>query len=164
MKRLLWSGALVLAAPPLSRAVDVSGEYENTGAAVSAAPAAAVPLRGLVGLEFDPALARRLFSGTESVVLIQQESSFNIQCRAADGSETWSGSWTRETGYAVEKDRVTLVLRAGKRYGDQSFLFTLSGVGDQKLLLVDVQRITPTLLGPELKPWGQFVFARVAGK
>jgi hypothetical protein len=159
--RRFIAGLVALLALICSRA-DVSGTYENVGTVVSTALASAengVPLRGLVGLEFDLPLARALFSATDHVTITQAADTFAIECRDADGGLTWNGRWDRGYSYGVEAGQVKLLLRA-KRYGQDGFLFLLSPVSDQKLLLVEVQRIQTTYFGPVMKPIGTFLFER----
>lgn len=161
--RAVIVGSIIFALSGLAAwAVDVSGTYENSGTALSTSleePAGAVPFRGLLGLEFDLPLARALHSGTDKVTITQTGSSFTIECKDADGGQTWSGRWKIGEGYGIEANQVKLVFRS-KRYEFDGFYFLLSTVSEQKLLLVEVQRVQTTWLGPVIKPLGTFLFER----
>ena len=146
-----------------ARAIDVSGVYANSGTVVAADPgpaAGAVSLQGLLGLEFDLALANALHSQTSRVEVRQTASIFRMVCKDVDGVVTWSGQWKMGEGYGVEEGQVNLIFRS-KRFENDGFQFALSMASGDNLLLVDVRRVTSTWFGPVVKPIGVFLFSRL---
>ena len=159
-------GLLVALACSRAGAVDVSGVYADAGTSISAASdqaAGQVSLEGLFRLEFDATLARARYSQTAQAVVVQTASAFKVWSRDADGGTTWSGRWAEGQGYARMDGCVDLRLRA-QRFGYDEFVFHLSTVGDGTLLLVEVLRVTPTLIGPSIKPVGEYLFPRLPAK
>jgi plasmid stabilization system protein ParE len=148
---LLWSEA---------SAVDVSGIYADTGN--TAATEAAVSLQSLLRLEFDPVLANPVHSPASRVAITQTDFMFRIECLDPDGARTWSGQWKTGEGYGTEAGQVKLVFRS-KRYDPDGFFFLLSLVGENRVLVVEVQRIVSSWFGPVTKPVGVYVFERAPG-
>ncbi len=148
-----------------ARAVNVSGIYTDAGnTAPSDSQRAAVPvsLQALLGLEFDSDLASPAYSPASRVEITQTDTFFRIICRDPFGAETWSGQWKVGQGYGIEEGRVKLVFRS-KRHEPDAFLFLLGPAGEGALLVVEVQRVTPTSFGPGATLQGLFVFERVPG-
>jgi hypothetical protein len=143
-----------------AHAVDVSGIYADTGS--TAAPEAAVSLQSLLRLEFDPVLASPRHSPASLVKLTQTDFIFRIECLDPDGARTWSGQWKIGEGYGPEPGQVKLVFRS-KRHDPDGFFFLLRPAGDNRVLVVEVQRIVTTWFGPVTKPVGLYVFERVPG-
>lgn len=163
----LLIAALSLAASlPAARAIDVSGVYENSGSVASGdspQTTGTVSLQGLLGLEFDFALANTRHAQTSRVEVTQTGTLFRIVCREAGDAVAWSGQWKTGEGYAAENGQVRLVFRS-KRHEPDGFFFLLSTAREGQLLVVEVQRVTPTWFGPVVKPMGLFVFHRVADR
>ena len=160
-------GFVVALALVSARAVDVGGVFENLGTVVSLEGEpkgdGTVTLHGLLALEFDLALGRKLYADTARVELTQLDPLFRIECQDSAGTRTWSGQWKYREGYARTEDQVNLIFRS-KRYENDGFLFILRTVNERKMLLVEVRRITSTWFGPVEKPVGTFLFDRVPGK
>lgn len=155
------AAGLALAGWSEARAVDVSGNYADSGS--TTATGAAVSLQSLLRLEFDPVLAGPMHSPASRVEITQTGSIFRIECLDADGARTWSGQWKKGEGYNTEPEQVKLVFRS-KRYDPDGFLFSLDTLSEDQLLIVNVQRIVTTWFGPVIKPVGVYVFERVPGK
>jgi hypothetical protein len=156
---LIWNEA---------RADNLSGAYLDAGSA-AAAPSepeqATVPvsLQALLTLEFDRDLAGPQFSPASRIEITQTDTFFRIICKDPFGAETWTGQWKMGQGYGTEDGRVHLIFRS-KRHEPDDFLFVLNSTGPDKLLVVEVQRITPTSFGPAAKLQGMYVFERAPGK
>ncbi len=166
--RLSGLGLIVaaLALASVARAENLSGIYENTGSQIASdAPPAGgtVSFQGLLDLNFDYALTRALHAETNQVVITQTDSLFRIECRDLDGKIAWSGQWPRDVGYTPEEGQVELIFHAPRLKYD-SFRFSLRPVPGKQLLLVDVQRINATPLGPSIQPVGTFLFGRLPAK
>lgn len=149
------------------QATEMTGIYENLGTRIASEKEPAgepVSLRGLFGLEFDYPLARAVYSQTDRVLIRQSDALFTIRCLDSDGKETWNGQWNRNEGYGVENGQVNLVFRS-KRHEFAGFLFSLSLVGEQKILMIEVTKISTTLLGPSTKLVGLYLFPQaLSGK
>lgn len=167
LPRFIVGFLALLALAGRARAVDVGGVYENLGTVVSREDGppgdGTVTLHGLLALEFDLALGRKLYADTAQVEVTQLDSLFRIECRDAGGTRTWSGQWKYREGYARTEDQVNLIFRS-KRYENDGFVFFLRTVNERKMLLVEVRRITTSWLGPAEKPVGVFLFDRVPAK
>lgn len=149
-----------------ARAENVSGIYQDAGNTAPGDPqqaAIAVSLQALLTLEFDPTLASPSYSPATRVEVTQTDTFFRIICRNSFGTETWSGQWKAGEGYGVEPGQVKLVFRS-KRHAPDAFFFLLRPAGEDKLLVVEVQRVTPTSFGPSAKLQGLYVFERVPPK
>lgn len=165
--RRLIVGFIAALALVAARAVDVGGAYENLGTIVSldGGPKGdgTVTLHGLLALEFDPAVGRKLYADTTRVQVTQLDSLFRIECTDQDGTQTWSGQWKYREGYARSEDQVNLIFRS-KRFENDGFVFFLRTVNERKMLYVEVRRITSSWFGPVEKPVGVFLFDRMPGK
>lgn len=149
---------------PIARAIDITGDYESTGTIISTSlehPGGPVSLHGLLALEFDLALAQRLYADTTRVSLRQTASRFAIECRDGGGAVTWRGEWRHGIGYAVEDDRVKLEFRSAQRYGHDLFVFRLSTDPKRNLLVLSVRRVRPSSFGPGETELGVFCFPRL---
>ena len=152
-----------------AEAENLSGVYLDAGSAAVApgepeqAAAAPVSLQALLTLEFDSELAGPQYSPASRVEITQTDTYFRIFCKNSDGSETWTGQWKMGEGYGTEAGKVKLVFRS-KRHEPDDFLFLLGSTGKDRMLVVEVQRITPTSFGPVAKLQGLFVFERVLNK
>jgi len=150
----------------VARAADLSGVYENTGSQIdSATPPAGgtVSFQGLLDLNFDYALTRALHADTSQVVITQTGSIFRIECRDLDGKVVWSGQWTQGIGCTPAEDRVDLIFHT-KRLKDDGYQFSLRPVPGKQLLLVEVQFVKATTLGPSMQPVGSFLFGRLSAE
>jgi hypothetical protein len=158
----LWTFGISLVT--VARAENLSGVYENTGSQIpSDAPPAGgtVSFQGLLGLNFDYALTRALHADTNRVVITQTDSVFRIECRDLDGKVVWSGQWEQGVGCTPAEDRVDLIFHtAGLKY--DGYRFSLRPVPGKQLLLVEVQFVKATTLGPSLQPIGSFLFERLS--
>jgi len=153
-----------LSAAPAARAENLSGVYENTGSQISSAtPAAgdAISFQGLLGLNFDYALTRALHASTSQVVITQTDSLFRIECRDVDGKVVWSGQWEPGIGCTPAEDRVDLIFHTAQLKYD-GYRFSLRPVPGKQLLLVEVQFVKATTLGPSVQPVGSFLFGRLS--
>jgi hypothetical protein len=160
MKNLLLS--CVLAATVY--AVEIDGDYENVGTAVSAAAPAApdtISFQGLLELNFDHALNRAQHSDTRRVTIRETATHFKIQCFDANDKVTWTGSWERGVGCTVTDRQADLTFHNARLKYD-SYVFSLQPVPQRDLLLVEVKRINATPLGPSAQPEGTFLFGRIA--
>jgi hypothetical protein len=151
-----------------ARADDLSGAYLDAGSA-AAAPGepeqatAPVSLQALLTLEFDRNLAGPQFSPASRIEITQTDTFFRIICKDSFGAETWTGQWKMGQGYGTEDGKVQLIFRS-KRHEPDDFLFLLGSTGKDKMLVVEVRRITPTAFGPAAKLQGMYVFERLPGK
>ncbi|MBI2512633.1 MAG: hypothetical protein HYV96_11690 [Opitutae bacterium] len=151
----------IVALLPAAHALDVTGDYESAGTIISTTlehPGGPVSLHGLLALEFDLALAQRLYADTTRVTIRQTASRFAIECRDASGGVTWGGEWRDGVGYAVENDQVKLEFRSAKRYGHDAFVFRLSTDPKRNVLLLSVRRVRPSSFGPGETELGVFCF------
>jgi hypothetical protein len=154
--------ALCLASCPLRAAdVSVTGTYDSEGTIVETVTdyTGPVSLRALLGLELDLALGFSLHREIPRVEIEQRDRTFTIRTKNAKGETEWAAVWERNGGFEPTKDGVKMLLRA-PRFGDDFFMFTLSTVKDGAVLLVEVQRVQSTNLGPKGKPVGKFLFLR----
>lgn len=166
MKPVLCAALLATVALAEARAVDVSGVYENFGSMVAAGAEAAdgaISLQGLCNLDFDYGAHRALHADTDRVVITQTDLIFRIECKTSDGNVVWSGQWSQGIGYRADDRQVELVFHS-RRLAQDYFGFTLRTVGDQNLLLIEVQRVNSTYFGPVAKPIGSFLFSRLPRK
>ncbi|MBI2496739.1 MAG: hypothetical protein HYV75_02015 [Opitutae bacterium] len=104
----------------------------------------------------------RDFRPATRVEVTQSDTFFRIICKDASGSETWTGQWKAGEGYGTEAGKVKLVFRS-KRHAPDAFFFLLGTTGEDKMLVVEVQRVTPTSFGPSARLQGLYVFERVPG-
>lgn len=151
----------LVALSPTARAVDLTGDYESAGTIISTNleyPGGPVSLHGLCALEFDLALAQRLYADTARVSIKQTASRFVIECRDAGGGITWRGEWRDGVGYAAENDQVQLEFRSAKRYGHDAFIFRLSIDPKRNVLVLSVRRVRPSFFGPGETELGVFCF------
>jgi hypothetical protein len=159
--RLSGLALALVALVPTARAIDVTGDYESAGTIISTTlehPGGPVSLHGLLALEFDLALAQRLYVDTTRVSIRQSASRFAIECHDASGGVTWGGEWRDGVGYAVENDQVKLEFRSAKRYGHDAFIFRLNTDPRRNVLLISVRRVRPSSFGPGETELGVFCF------
>lgn len=156
----------LLATAGSARAADIAwvgGVYESAGTVVEATPAYAGPvsLRALLALELDLALGAQQTANITAVEIEQEDKKLVIRTKDDTGRVEWSGEWRRNGAYEPTKDGVKLLLRA-KRFGEDFFMFTLSPVNEGGALVVKVERIRTTTLGPTSEPIGTFLFLKSA--
>lgn len=152
--------AIASLSPP-ARALDITGDYESTGTIISTSlehPGGPVSLHGLFALEFDLALAQRLYADTTRVSIKQTASRLAIECRDASGGVTWSGEWRDGVGYTAEDDLVKLEFRSAQRHGHDAFFFRLSTDPKRNVLVLSVRRVRPSSFGPGETELGVFCF------
>lgn len=159
-----WIAAAVIAATATAREreVDLTGVYDDEGAVVATATGRAdgVSLHALLKLEFVPALARILHDQTAQIRIKQGRASLEIEVIDRDGKVSWQGAWERGDGYVVREGHLILHFKPGK-FGQDEFLLIFKTVTMHRLLEVEVQRLTPTVLGPSIHPIGTYLFPRL---
>jgi hypothetical protein len=145
-----------------AREPEITGTYEDAGTIAVAPPGDAptvVSLHALLVAEFNPGLARVLHEQTGNVRLTHTAGLFRAEILNRDGEVAWERTWRQGDDYAVRGTQILLRFKAAREGGDD-FVLRLETVTAYKLLQVDVQRLTPTLLGPHMRPMGTFLFHR----
>jgi hypothetical protein len=160
-----WIAAVLLAVTAAAddRAPDLTGVYDDEGTVVSTAtgrPADGGSLHALLSLEFVPALARILHDQTAQVRIKHSRTSLEIEVIDRDGKVSWQGAWKQGEDYGLREGRVVLHFKPGK-FGRDEFLLMFRNVTTHRLLELEVQRLTPTLLGPTVHPIGTYLFPRL---
>lgn len=156
--------AVAVAASAAAKEPDIAGTFADDGTTivkVEHGPAGAVSLRALFALEFDPRAARLLHERTAEIRIVEGPVSLTVLALDAEGAVAWQRDWRLGDGYARNDGRVMLRLRSD-RHGRDEFVLNLEAVTEHRLLQVELQRLTPTLLGPMLAPLGTWVFPRLA--
>ena len=149
-----------LVTPP--REPELTGAYEDAGTIAIAPPGDPPPvvsLHALLVAEFMPGLVRILHDQTGEVRLTHTAGLLRAEITNRDGEVTWERHWRQGTDYGMQGPRVILRFE-GARPEDDDFLLLLETVTAYKLLQVEVQRHTPTLLGPRIQPMGTYLFHR----
>jgi len=142
---------------------DLTGVYDDEGTVVTTDVGRAsdgVSLHALFKLEFVPALARILHEQTTQIRIKHNRASLEVEVTDPDGKVIWQGAWQHGEGYAMRDGRVVLHFKPGK-FGQDEFLLLLRTITVHRLLEVEVQRLTPTLLGPSVHPVGTYLFPRL---
>ncbi|HEY8993440.1 MAG TPA: hypothetical protein VIM71_02045 [Lacunisphaera sp.] len=160
-----WVAAawLVVTAAAEEREPNLTGIYDDEGTVVTTAVGRAsdgVSLHALFKLEFVPALARILHEQTAQIRIKHHRASLEVEITDPDGKVIWQGAWQHAEGYAIRDGRVVLHFKPGK-FGQDEFLLLLKTITVHRLLEVEVQRLTPTLLGPSVHPVGTYLFPRL---
>lgn len=162
--RWLWSVAVLLggAAASESSAADLSGDYADGGTVV-AAESGALPvepsLRALLGLQFDPAVVSVVRDQTLHVTIKHGNGRLEIEAFDLENNVVWQGRWNERVGYVQRGANVILRFREGAGSGE--IVLTLTTLAPHGLLQVSAQRITPTMLGPDTRPLGTYLFHRM---
>jgi hypothetical protein len=160
-----WIAAvlLVVMVKADERAPDLTGIYDDEATVITTSigrPADGASLHALLSLEFVPALARILHDQTGQVRIKHSRASLEIEVLDREGKVSWLSVWRQGEDYALREGRVILHLRPGK-FGRDEFLLMFRNVTNHRLLELEVQRLTPTLLGPTVHPIGTYLFPRL---
>jgi hypothetical protein len=152
--------AVMRAAPP---ELELTGDYDDEGTVVTAAPdqpPGVVSLHALFSLEFVPGLARLLHDQTGAVKLHHEGSVLRAEVINREGEAIWRATWKQGEGFAVRDGRAILHFKPG-RFGNDEFVLILSTITTHRLLQVEVQRLKPTFFGPVFQPVGTYLFHRM---
>jgi hypothetical protein len=155
--------AIAVTAAAGEREIDLTGVYDDEGTVITTTtgrPADGASLHALFRLEFVPALARILHDQTAQIRIKQGRASLEIEVMDLDGKVSWQGAWELGDGYALREGRLILHFKPGK-FGQDEFLLIFKTVSAHRLLEVEAQRLTPTLLGPSIHPIGTYLFSRL---
>ncbi|MFZ5494811.1 MAG: hypothetical protein ACOZE5_05670 [Verrucomicrobiota bacterium] len=158
----LAPGVLSAALVAPHREPEITGAYEDEGAIAVAPPGEPPPvvsLHALLTVQFIPGVARLLHEQTGEVRLTHTAGRLRAEITNRDGEVAWERIWRQGEDYGVQGARVVLRFK-GVRPHDDDFLLLLETVTAYKLLQVEVQRLTPTLLGPRARPMGTYLFHR----
>jgi hypothetical protein len=163
-----WRGRIVavllaVTAAAEEAAADLTGIYDDEGAVIATAagrPADRGSLHALLSLEFVPALARIIHDQTARVRIKHSRTSLGIEVIDLDGKVSWQGAWKQDEDYGLREGRVVLHFKSGK-FGRDEFLLMFRNVTAHRLLELEMQRLTPTLLGPTVHPIGTYLFPRL---
>lgn len=134
----------------------MTGDYEDTGVIASGAAEQfplGVSLHALIGLEFDPSLARQLHEQADRISVRCENGRLAIKVLDRDGGVIRQGNWRKDT----QAGRIVLLFRVK----DDNYLFQFESVSQQRLLQVTVQHSTPTSFGPNWHDVGTFLFPRI---
>ncbi len=145
-----------------AREPEITGTYADDGTIAVAPPGdepKVVSLHALLIAEFNPGLAKVLHEQTGSVRLTHTAGLLRAEILNRDGEVAWERTWRQGDDYAVRGAQILLRFKAARENGDD-FILRLETVTAYKLLQVEVQRLTPTLLGPRMQPMGTFLFHR----
>lgn len=159
---LLLGGLLRAELVTPAREPEITGTYADDGTIAVAPPGDApkvVSLHALLVAEFSPGLAKVLHEQTGSVRLTHTAGLLRAEILNRDGEVAWERTWRQGDDYAVRGSQILLRFKAARENGDD-FVLRLETVTAYKLLQVEVQRLTPTLLGPRVQPMGTFLFHR----
>lgn len=160
----LIAAALTAAAVAEEGAAGIPGVYEDDGTTVTsgAASTEGIPsFLALLKLEFDPAVAKVLHDETAQIAVRQEENLVEIEARDADGTVSWTGRWIEGDGWVRQGAAIVLRFRA-TRVGAEEFRILLEPLSENGLLQVQVQRVTPTVLGPAVRSMGTYLFHRAS--
>lgn len=141
---------------------ELTGVFEDVGTIAVAPPGEppkVVSLHALLAAQFNPELARLLQVDTGEVRLKHTEGLFEAEITNRDGEVAWRMAWRRGEGYGLRDGRVVLRHKAA-RESEPDYLLLLDTVTAYKLLQVEVQRLKPTVLGPQAEPMGTYLFHR----
>jgi hypothetical protein len=145
-----------------AREPEINGTYDDAGTIATAPPGeppAVVSLHALLVAEFSPALSRLLHDQTGGVRLTHTGGQLRAEILNRDGEVAWERIWRQGEDYGVQGARVVLRFKAARVDGDD-FVLLLETVTAYKLLQIEVQRHTPTVLGPKVQPMGTYLFHR----
>lgn len=156
----LLSIALVAAAA--TPAAEVGGVYDDEGTIVVAPPGDPPPvvsLHALLTLQFIPGVVQMLHDQTGEVRLTHTTGRFHMAITNREGEVAWERTWREGDDFGLQEGRVVLRFKAA-REGDDDYFLSLETVTAYKLLQVEVQRHTPSLLGPRIQSLGTYLFHR----
>lgn len=154
--------ALAAVAAEPTRQPELTGVYDDEGTIVvppPGAPPELVSLHALLTLQSIPGVVRLLHDQTGEVRLTHTAGTFHMAITNREGEEAWERTWRAGDDYGMQDGRVLLRFKAARDGEDDHFL-VLETVTTYKLLQVEVQRHTPTILGPRIQSLGTFLFHR----
>jgi hypothetical protein len=157
---MLLALALLPAAP--ARATEVGGVYDDEGTIVVAPPGEPPPvvsLHALLTLQFIPGVVQLLHDQTGEVRLAHTPGRFHMAITNREGEVAWERTWREGDDFGVQGKTIVLRFKAA-REGDDDYFLHLESVTAYKLLQVEVQRHSPSLLGPRIQSLGTFLFHR----
>jgi hypothetical protein len=151
----------VLPAASTSR-TDVSGAYDDEGTIAEPPPGEpprVISLHALLTLQFIPGVVQLLHDQTGEVRLTLTPGRFHMAITNRDGEVAWERTWREGDDFGLQEGRIVLRYRAA-REGEDDYFLRLESVTAYKLLQVEVQRHTPSILGPKIQPLGTYLFHR----
>lgn len=158
--------ASVLCVLPFAAASDrqtaINGAYDDAGTIVVAPPGEPPPvvsLHALLTLQFIPGIVQMLHDQTGEVRLTHTAGQLRLVITNREGDAILERVWREGDDYGLRDGRVLLHFR-GARQGDADHVLLLETVTAYKLLQVEVQRHTSTLLGPRIQSLGTYLFHR----
>lgn len=153
---------LPVAAAAAESELDLTGIYDDEGTVVSTAGSAADvgSLHAMLNLEFVPALARILHEQTAQVRIKHGRDALEIAVLDRDDKVVWQGRWKEGEVYSIREGRVILHFKP-RQFGRDEFLLIFRNITAHRLLEVEVQRLTPTVLGPSVHQVGTYLFPRL---
>jgi hypothetical protein len=158
----LFLGLLAALPAATTRTAEVSGTYDDEGSIAVAPPGEPPPvvsLHALLTLQFIPGVVQLLHDQTGEVRLTHTTGQFHMAITNRDGEVAWERKWREGDDFGVQDGRIVLRFKAA-RDGEDDYFLQLETVTAYKLLQVEVQRHTPSLLGPRIQPLGTYLFHR----
>lgn len=146
----------------LPQGPEINGAYDDDGT-VAVPPPEGVKifpsLHAFLSGEFSPGMARLVHEKTGQVRLKHGDGHLEAEVTNHDGEVAWNIEWKSGDTYGVQKDRV-IILFKGATANDDQYRLLLDTVSTYKLLQVEVQRLTPSTFGLQVKPLGTYLFPR----
>lgn len=155
-------GALAMLPAAALPATEVSGVYDDEGTIVVAPPGEPPPvvsLHALLTLQSIPGVVQLLHDQTGEVRLTHTPGRFHMAITNREGEVAWERTWREGDDFGLQGNQIVLRFKAAREGEDDHFL-RLESVTAYKLLQVEVQRHTPSLLGPRIQSLGTFLFHR----
>lgn len=140
----------------------ITGVYDDEGMIAVPPPGDPPPvvsLHALLTLQFIPGIISLLHDETGEVRLTHTAGQLKMEITNREGEVAWTRTWRAGDDYDVRAGRVVLRFKA-VRDGGVDHLLLLDTVTAHKLLQIEVQRHTPTVLGPKIESLGTYLFSR----
>ncbi len=141
----------------------ITGVYDDEGMIAVPPPGEPPPLvslHALLTLQFMPGIVSHLHNETGEVRLTHTAGQFKMEITNRDGEVAWTRVWREGSDYDIRDGKVALRFKAVREGGPEHVLL-LDTVTTHQLLQIEVQRHTPTVLGPKVEAQGIFLFPRL---
>lgn len=146
----------------LPRGPEISGVYDDEGT-IAIPPPVGVKifpsLHAFLSGEFSTGMSRLIHEKTGQVRLKHGAGHLEAEVTNHDGEVAWRIEWKSGDTYGVQKERVVILFK-GVGVNDDQYRLLLETVSTYKLLQVEVQRLTPSMFGLQVKPLGTYLFTR----
>jgi hypothetical protein len=146
----------------LPRGPEISGTYDDEGTVAIPAPEGVkiyASLHAFLSGEFSEGMSRLIHEKTGQVRLQLEKGRLEAEVTDHDGESAWRMEWKSGETYGVQKERVVILFK-GTTVNDDQYRLILESVSTYKLLQVEVQRLTPSTFGLQVKPLGTYLFSR----